>query len=140
MFSTMTKDQMKALVREIRTAANELPDGKRRDVNNKLDRIELSFKKANLFNEGEPAPSKSEQVDESIVFQKQRQIVYNWMMAGNTITSLQAFKMFGITRLSAVIFDIGAMTGKAPERKRITVKNRNGRNVSVCEYWIQAEN
>lgn len=136
----MTRKEMNAIVRELRATAANLPAGKRRDVNNKLERIELAFRNANLFDEGEPAPEKSEQVDESIVHQKQRQTVYNWMMAGNSITSLQAFKMFGITRLSAVIFDIGKMTGKAPDRKRITVQNRNGRNVSVCEYFIEQGN
>lgn len=128
---------MNALIREIRNAANELPAGKRRDVNNKLERIELAFKKANIY---PSAPSTSDTVDEDLVRQNQRRIVYNYLLDGHTITSLQAFKMFGITRLSAVIFDIGKMTGKDPERKRITVQNRNGKNVSVCQYWIEAEN
>ena len=54
-------------------------------------------------------------------------------------TTLEAIRKWGITRLSARIMDIEKMTGKAPSRRRINVKNRNGRTVSVCEYWIDKE-
>lgn len=128
----MTKEQMKALLREIREMANELPAGKRRDVCNKLERIEYTFRRSNI------TPTVSEPVDEAIVFERQRQTVYNHMMSGRTITSLQAIKLYGITRLSARIMDIEKAYGITPNRRRITVTNRNGRNVSVCEYWIDS--
>lgn len=129
----MTKEQMNALLRELREMANGLPVGQRRDVNNKLGRIEHYFRRANI------EPSVSEPVDESVLFEQQRKTVYNHMMSGHTITSLQAIKLYGITRLSARIMDIEKAYGITPSRRRITVTNRNGRNVSVCEYWIDQE-
>ena len=40
----MSNDKIQAIVREIRKAAETLPAGKRRDVNNKLDRITLALR------------------------------------------------------------------------------------------------
>ncbi len=126
----MSDEKIQALIRELRKSAATLPDGKRRDINNKLDRIHLALRKAQDI---------EEDVDPAIEYERQRQTVYNYLMAGNTLTSLQAIKLFGITRLSARIMDIEKMTGKAPNRRRINVKNRNGRTVSVCEYWIDQD-
>ena len=126
----MNKDQINALIRELRKEAENLTPGKKRDVNNKLDRISSALRNA---------PEPVEEVDPDIEFERQRQTVYNYLMEGHTITSLEAIQKWGITRLSARIMDIEKMTGKAPNRHRITVKNRNGRNVSVCEYWIEQE-
>ena len=128
---------MNALLREMREMANELPAGKRRDVYNKLERIEHTFRRANI----EPPMSEPivDPVDESILFERQRQTIYNHMMAGKTITSLQAIREYGITRLSARIMDIEKVYGIIPNRRRIAVRNRNGRNVTVCEYWIDRE-
>ena len=131
----MTKEQMNALMRELREMANGLPVGQRRDVNNKLGRIEHYFRRANI----EPSEPVSDPVDEAVLFERQRQTVYNHMMSGHTITSLQAIRLYGITRLSARIMDIEKAYGITPSRRRITVTNRNGRNVSVCEYWIDQE-
>lgn len=131
---------MNALIREIRKAANDLPVGKRRDVCNKLDRIELTFKKADIKADLPSELVKPEPVEDASAYRYQRQLVYEYLMAGNTITSLQAIQMFGITRLSAVIYQIEKMTGKAPNRKRIVVPNRAGINVSVCVYWIDRGN
>lgn len=126
----MSNEKIKALIRELRRSAETLTPGKRRDVNNKLDRISSALRNA---------PDPVDEVDPAIEFERQRQTVYNYLMEGHTITSLEAIQKWGITRLSARIMDIEKMTGKAPNRHRITVKNRNGRNVSVCEYWIEQE-
>lgn len=126
----MSNDKIKALIRELRRSAETLTPGKKRDVNNKLDRISSALRNA---------PDPVDEVDPDIEFERQRQTVYNYLMEGHTITSLEAIQKWGITRLSARIMDIEKMTGKAPNRHRITVKNRNGRNVSVCEYWIEQE-
>ena len=131
----MTNENISAILRELRKATNDLPAGKRNEVINKLNRVEFILKRRNIANI--TVPSVSDPVDESIEFERQRMTVYNWMLAGHTITSLQAIKMWGITRLSARIKDIEKMTGIAPNRRRITVQNRNGRNVSVCEYYLQ---
>ena len=133
----MTNENISAILRELRKATNDLPAGKRNEVINKLNRVEFILKRRNNANLS--VPSVSDPVDESIEFERQRMTVYNWMLAGNTITSLQAIKMWGITRLSARIKDIEKMTGIAPNRRRITVQNRNGRNVSVCEYYLDRE-
>ena len=133
----MTNENISAILRELRKATNDLPAGKRNEVINKLNRVEFILKRRNIANI--TVPSVSDPVDESIEFERQRMTVYNWMLAGHAITSLQAIKMWGITRLSARIKDIEKMTGIAPNRRRITVQNRNGRNVSVCEYYLQQE-
>ena len=133
----MNNENISAILRELRKATNDLPAGKRNEVINKLNRVEFILKRKNIANIS--VPSVSDPVDESIEFERQRMTVYNWMLAGNTITSLQAIKMWGITRLSARIKDIEKMTGIAPNRRRITVQNRNGRNVSVCEYYLDRE-
>ena len=126
----MNKDQINALIRELRKEAENLTPGKKRDVNNKLDRISSALRNA---------PDPVDEVDPAIEFERQRQTVYNYLMEGHTITSLEAIQKWGITRLSARIMDIEKMTGKAPNRRRINVRNRNGRTVSVCEYWIEQE-
>ena len=39
----------------------------------------------------------------------QRADVLKWLQDGNSITNWQAFKMFGSTRLSAIIYDLRKM-------------------------------
>ena len=39
----------------------------------------------------------------------QRLVVKQYLEEGNTLTSMEAFKKFGATRLSAIIFDLRAM-------------------------------
>ena len=39
----------------------------------------------------------------------QRADVLKWLQAGNSITNWQAFKLFGSTRLSAIIYDLRKM-------------------------------
>ena len=136
---------MNAIIRELRNAANELPAGKRRDVNSKLDRIYLCFRRYGISETqpDRPVPvpvTYEEVVDNTTAFASQRKAIYEYLKRGHTLTSLEAAKMFGASRLPNRIMEIERMTGKAPNRRRITVKNRNGRNVSVCEYWIEAEN
>lgn len=126
----MSNEKINAIIRVLRRSAETLTPGKRRDVNNKLDRITMALRNAEV---------RDDETDPAIEFERQRQIVYNYLLAGNTITSLEAIRKWGITRLSARIMDIEKMTGKAPSRRRINVKNRNGRTVSVCEYWIDKE-
>jgi len=133
----MTKENISALLRELMKATEDLPAGKRNEVINKLNRVGIILKRSMTDNIA--VPSTSDPVDESLEFERQRMTVYNWMLAGHSITSLQAIKMWGITRLSARIKDIEKMTGIAPNRRRITVTNRNGRNVSVCEYYLEQE-
>ena len=124
----MNKDQINALIRELRKEAENLTPGKKRDVNNKLNRIYNHLR--NVANEDDSP---------AVEYDRQKMIVYNYLMAGHTITSLEAIEKFGITRLSAVIFNIEKMTGKAPNRRMIPVLNRYGKTVRVAEYWIEQE-
>ena len=123
----MNKDQINALIRELRKEAENLTPGKKRDVNNKLNRI-YNHLRNNTATE-----------DEAVEYDRQKMIVYRYLMAGHTITSLEAIEKFGITRLSAVIFNIEKMSGKAPNRRMIPVINRYGKTVRVAEYWIEQE-
>ena len=124
----MNKDQINALIRELRKEAENLTPGKKRDVNNKLNRIYNHLR--NVANEDDSP---------AVEYDRQKMIVYNYLLAGHTITSLEAIEKFGITRLSAVIFNIEKMTGKAPNRRSIPVRNRYGKTVYVTEYWIERE-
>ena len=126
----MSNDKIQALIRELRQSAASLPDGKRRDINNKLDRIHLALRNA---------PDRDEIPAPDLEHERQKMVVYRYLLEGNTITSMEAIKKFGITRLSAVIFNIGKMTGKAPSRRMIPVSNRYGKTVRVAEYWIDPE-
>ena len=90
----MSNEKINAIIRELRRSAETLTPGKRRDVNNKLDRITMALRNAEV---------RDEETDPSIEFERQRQIVYNYLLAGNTITSLEAIRKWGITRLSARI-------------------------------------
>ena len=121
----MNKDQINALIRELRKEAENLTPGKKRDVNNKLNRIYSHLRNAS----GDEAPE--------VEYDRQKMIVYRYLMEGHTITSLEAIEKFGITRLSAVIINIEKMTGKAPNRRMIPVLNRYGKTVRVAEYWIE---
>ena len=124
----MNKDQINALIRELRKEAENLTPGKKRDVNNKLNRIYNHLR--NVANEDDSP---------AVEYDRQKMMVYNYLLAGHTITSLEAIEKFGITRLSAVIFNIEKMTGKAPNRRSIPVRNRYGKTVYVTEYWIERE-
>lgn len=127
----MISEKNNAILSEIRRLARELPSGQRDAIINKCNRVQLFMDRA---------ARKDQDVDpseETAVHGTQRQIILKWMLDGNTITSEQAFKKFGITRLSAVIFDIEKLYGKAPSRRFISVPTRYGKNVRVCEYWME---
>ena len=124
----MSNEKINAIIRELRKSAETLTPGKRRDVNNKLNRISCALRNSGYNGE-----------DEVKEYERQKMLVYNYLMAGHTITSLEAIEKFGITRLSAVIYNIEKMTGRAPSRRMIPVTNRYGKTVRVAEYWIEQE-
>ena len=129
----MKTEQNNAILAEICKLARNLPSGQRDAIVNKCNRIRQVIKRYQKDEDADPE-------EESAVHGNQRQIVLKWMLEGHTITSMQAIEQFGITRLSAVIFDIGKQTGKAPARRFISVPTRYGKNVRVCEYWIEQDN
>ena len=60
-----------------------------------------------------------------------------YMREGNTITPLEALSLFGCMRLPARISDIEKMIGYPPERKKVPVRNAEGKEVYVCQYWLE---
>lgn len=139
----MKKEQIDALVRELREAAKKLPAGKRRDVYNKLERIDLHFRRAGIVPgevTTETAPVTAEEVrDNCEAFASQRRMIQAYLLDGHRLTTEDARRLFGASRLPNRIMEIGRILGKSPKRRRITVTNRFGKKVSVCEYWIERE-
>lgn len=128
-----------AIVREIRAQAETLAPSRRREVNNKLDRICVLMKDADV---AAPAVDKSvapEIEDQGEHFESQAKAVLAWMQAGHRITSLEALRRFGIISFPRRILDVEKLTGIAPKRKRIQVTNRSGKLVYVNEYWMETE-
>lgn len=132
----MNEEKINAIVRELRKSAENLPGGKRRDINNKLDKIVLALRKS----EDRDVMTHEDVVNNTSEFASQRRAIQAYLMEGHTLTTEDARKMFGASRLPNRIMEIEKLIGKAPSRRRITVKNRFGRNVSVCEYWIEKDN
>lgn len=130
----MNKSEQAAIIRQLREAANDLTAGKRRDVNNKLDRIELYLKQRETPVDKTIAPEIEGQGDH---YQSQARAVLAYMLEGHKITSLDALRLFGVISFPRRILDIEKLTGKAPRRKRIQVTNRAGKVVYCNEYWIE---
>lgn len=65
----------------------------------------------------------------------QKERVIDYLNQGNTITTLDAFRKLGITRISAVIYDL-KKEGYKLITERVTVKNRYGEKCSVCRWSL----
>ena len=129
----MKKSNIESLIRELRNEAQTLPAGKKRDVLSKLDRITLQFRRA-----GATAPSTDTVTEEDAErLTSQAMTIYKYLMDGNTLTSMDALRIFGVARLASRICDIEKRTGITPNRRRIPVTNRFGNEVYVNEYWIE---
>lgn len=129
----MKQSNIETLIRELRNEAQTLPAGKKRDVLNKLDRITLQFRKA-----GASTPATDTVTEEDAErLTSQAMTIYKYLMDGNTLTSMDALRIFGVARLASRICDIEKRTGITPNRRRIPVTNRFGKEVYVNEYWIE---
>lgn len=129
----MKKSNIESLIRELRNEAQSLPAGKKRDVLNKLDRITIQFRKA-----GASTPATNDVTEEDAErLTSQSMTIYKYLMDGNTLTSMDALRIFGVARLASRICDIEKRTGITPNRRRIPVTNRFGKEVYVNEYWIE---
>lgn len=62
-----------------------------------------------------------------------------YLRGGNTITPLEALREFGTLRLGARIADIEKIVGYPPERRRVPVRNAEGKEVYVMSYWLKEE-
>lgn len=129
----MKQSNFESLVRELRNEAQSLPAGKKRDVLNKLDRINLQFRRAGVL---APATATVTE-DDAERLTSQAMTIYKYLMDGNTLTSMDALRIFGVARLASRICDIEKRTGITPNRRRIPVTNRFGKEVYVNEYWIE---
>jgi hypothetical protein len=68
----------------------------------------------------------------------QLQEVLKYMQETGPITSIDAIKMFGATRLSAIIYDLKAK-GHDIESEMVSVVNRYGKTTRVSSYTLEAK-
>ena len=68
-----------------------------------------------------------------------QQAVLEWLQTGAGITSMEAFKSLGATRLSAIIFELRAK-GYDIKAEDVKVKNRFGSTVTVARYTLNDSN
>lgn len=66
----------------------------------------------------------------------QQQAVLDWLKTGTGISSFDAFKALGVTRLSAIIFNL-RKKGYDIESEEVEVTNRFGANVRVARYYLR---
>lgn len=65
----------------------------------------------------------------------QKKIILEHLLAGETLTPADAFRLTGSTRLSARIYDL-RRDGYVINTEMITVKNRFGRTATVAQYRL----
>lgn len=68
------------------------------------------------------------------------QSVRAYLEEGHTITSLEAIRLFGATRLSAIIYTLRHDYGLPIEGERITVPTRRGVLANVVRYKLAPAN
>lgn len=66
----------------------------------------------------------------------QQTAVLDWLKTGTGITSMEAFKALGVTRLSAIIFEL-RKKGYYITSEESIVKNRFGANVRIARYYLR---
>ena len=74
--------------------------------------------------------------DNPQVFASQVSSILSYMLDGHSITPKEALDKFGSMRLAAVIKQIEHKIGYPPQRDRVQVKNRFGKDVYVARYWL----
>lgn len=65
--------------------------------------------------------------------QTQRKAVLDYLIKNGTITSMEAFEKFGVTRLSAIIFDL-RRKGYGIFTNMIETTNRFGQTLKYARY------
>ncbi len=66
----------------------------------------------------------------------QEKAILKHLLSGKELTSIQAIELFGVTRLSALIFNL-RQKGYDIRQRRQTVNTRYGRHTSVAVYWLE---
>lgn len=64
------------------------------------------------------------------------QLVRSHLESGHSITSLEAIRLFGATRLSAIIYTLRHAYGLPIAGERIVVPTRRGVNANVMRYKL----
>ena len=64
------------------------------------------------------------------------QAVLDWLKTGAGITSIEAFKELGVTRLSAVIFNLRKRAYDI-ESETVEVRDRYGEHCKVARYKLR---
>jgi hypothetical protein len=75
------------------------------------------------------------QKSKKVITMNQKQRLLDYLEAGNTVTTLDAFRKLGITRISAVVYDL-KKEGHKLITERVTVKNHYGEKCSVCRWSL----
>jgi hypothetical protein len=65
----------------------------------------------------------------------QKQRVLDYLRSGNTITSLDAFHELGITRISAVVYNL-KRDGHHLIKENVTVKNRFEEDCTIARWSL----
>ena len=133
----MTKEQHLAVLAEIRKMARQLPTGTANAIINKCNKAQQSLTRGKDLPQPETVVDLGPGGQEH--FDSQAKAVLAYMREGNTITSLEALRLFGIISFPRRILDIEKLTGIAPKRRRIQVTNRNGKQVYCNEYWWEED-
>lgn len=68
----------------------------------------------------------------------QREAILNVLKSGDSISSLEAFQEFGITRLSAIVFDL-RRRGYRISGKDEETTNRFGGKVTFTRYFLEED-
>lgn len=63
--------------------------------------------------------------------------VLKWMRTGAGITSKEAFENFGVTRLSAIIFNLRYRRGHNIETVMVDGRDRFGNPVRFARYYLR---
>ena len=69
--------------------------------------------------------------------ESQWRMVFDHMLLGCKLTSLEALQMFGIISFPKRICEIEKHTGIVPKRERIEVTGMFGKKKHVYRYWIE---
>ena len=64
-------------------------------------------------------------------------ILYHLQSTGAKITSWQAIKEFGFTRLSGIVKQIEYRTGIVLKRRDVQITTRYGGKTNITEYWYE---
>ena len=66
----------------------------------------------------------------------QQQAVLDWLKTGTGISSMDAFKALGVTRLSGVVFNL-RKKGYNIESEEIETTTRFGSRVKIARYYLK---